>query len=309
MVTATDNITTIDGFKVYGKKLPVPGLWQLELTPRFTGDLNTTPAPKITFRLLKDDNSVFAEWFYSRQIVSRDSAKDEVAVKEFVWNSATVMEDTTHTWRDSSFTTTTTNALSYTHSIVMRTGYASIQSLGTTGVLITASDVIEGFNQGLAQAAWADEDEDTQNNLYRGGASLPFSESLAASTGPLRLAVKSEAGTGNSFSLAVAAGKIRQEAIDCEGGYYYGSYSQPEKNSDCVLPYVCRVTHPHYMTPMWEAVSATSDVTLATTETQANVNNSCVMFNRYGNISNQANVVTGNPVGIDYDRVGQLNYN
>ena len=300
-------VSGIDGFVAYDKSLEVPGLWQLILIPKFTGDLNTTPAPKTTFRLLKEDNSVFAEWFYSNQIVSRSPAKDSVFASEVTWNGVAVVNDTIHIRRVLAFSTTRINALFRTHSIVMRNAYASIQNTATSGTFDVAIDTIEGFFIDAPWTAWLDEDEDAQNNLYKAGASLPFSDALATSTGPLRLAVKSEPGTDNSFALRAKAGKIRQEEIICDATYYEAAETvQVEENTDCILPFICRVTHPHYMTPMWEVVSATSDVSLASTEISTIISANCVTQNRHGAIVTLANIVPANGL---YSYVDQLNYN
>ena len=286
VLTAESGTTTIDGYTVISKKLPAGGLWQLKLNPIFSGTANHHDQ-KFNFLLLKDDNSVFAQWSVGRYLREEDYLELNgtifpwfavVHTIEMDWDGVVFSDEYSGEPNDFSLSTiTSTRTWTIPHTIIARERCSalfpqdpSFSSVSGTLLLDTpfGNDVRNattsyGPAQGDKPLIYSFPDLDASSSKYSlfAACQLQNRNGSLASAGTLRLGCQFISGSeSNTKSIEVTALKVYQEPFlcDCGYGYYGGGYydadciEQTEKNEACEWPVICPVTAPHYTTPMWE---------------------------------------------------------
>lgn len=306
VLTAASGTSIIDGFTVVDEQLPIEN-YHIACDVRFSGRLDLTP-PKMTCRLLKADDSVYAEWSVER---SRDP--QDVIHFEVEWDGVTLVSDSARQRNSSPSNTVLSNALLWRHGLTIRSGGGFVgpyipASLIPNRTYRAVQDTIAGYFLNLTSPPEiADLDSPTRRIEADGGCPVRLEAGELEAVGPLRWAIKVEPQTaGYAFTVDVRAMKIYQEpiAVSC-------SESLPaleEANEACPWPVVCAVTYPHYTTPLWEVIDANSAVTLHNAESGHVINQDCVATVRYSRINTLAHRYYSGPeqYGPQINEVGYL---
>lgn len=272
--------TEIDGYTVLDRELPDPP-WQLCLNPLFTGQLST--AKKVEFRLLGPGDAVFAEWSMQKLVAVVTSANELTEDVYIEWDAITPIDDNRQSLSSFAPSWSYTNLAFWAHRLVLRefSGWLGPAKGSVSTSFLIVNDTLAGFKEFSSSAIQLpDTEANTKYILNNAGCPLPLGETTLTDNGPFRIGCKV---TGSSFVVPVVLEKIYQEPIS--SGYYGASFYQEEENVDCDFPYACRVTFPSYATPDFELVSASSDVTLNSTEIAHATTGGCTSLISYRRIS------------------------
>jgi hypothetical protein len=289
LMSAGAPITEVDGFRVVNSQLP-GGLFYLILDPRVTGQFSASQ-PYAEFRLLKDDDSVFASWKLYRWTESPSMINFRRWV--FEWDGE-VIEDTTG------------GTANFPHHIAVRKECSSLfvntivpSPLSQTPPAFRDSNFIPAYTQStviygtdnfffpsriglLGPQLNVPELDSSSFHSFARGVPLPNRASSLEATS-LRLAVKFyPTDPSNTFTVSASAFRLQQEQIECS------EYSLEEKNPDCLSPRICPVTAPHYTTPIWDVESVSGDITFSNQFAGCSTYENCTAAVQYGEIATQA---------------------
>lgn len=274
VLTASSGTSIIDGFTVINKSLSANGLWSIFIQPKVTGTIDDT-SDVFEFRLLRPDNSVFAEWSLGvYQELSPTEALDLSTVNvlrrvnrlTMDWNGNTI-QDHMQTRLVGFTSLPVTNLVVYQHEIVGRKECSSMFAPIADNLYAyrggeRGSQYVPDISLGTAQQT-IDVEYSGSITGFSDGFPLANDEAEFLAAGPFRLACKfNKSPSTNTATIRAVATRIYQE--------------EPEKNATCEIRTICPVTYPHYTTPMWEVESITGDCTFNTTESGNGYGADCI---------------------------------
>lgn len=251
-----------------GQKLPGTGLYVLTIDPIYSGDYSASET--LSCRLLKDDDTVFAEWSITETRYDANPidliGPEKTQTFAIDWNGTTDLVSDT---RKEEIGSLLGDKFPYIHSVAVRPacGLFFMRDYSETVTKWALSDgdnpyyhfnpsnTAETTGQAIPAENIFTNDPGTAARFEQ-GFPLPLDEDDLANAGPLRLAIYDQA--GSEFRVSAKAEKILQEEIaPAASGYEYGygCVEQTEKNAACPHPTLNSSTHPNYAYPRWKVSS------------------------------------------------------